>query len=209
MVESLRLDVGGGVTLAAKFFPPEGAGPHPCVVMSHGFGAVMDMGLQPYAEAFAAAGLACLVYDHRNFGDSDGEVRQEVDPWQQIRDMREVIGQARNRADVDGSRIGLWGTSYSGGHVLVIGAVDRRVKCVVSQVPVTSGSGAIEAMVPADQMAGWREGVYADYDARAAGEAPARLAVYQPGGETAVWAETLGPGTSYLNEVGIYNGKRP
>ncbi len=155
MVETLRLTVGGGITLAAKFFVPEGAGPHPCVIMSHGFSGVMDMGLQPYAEAFQAAGLACLVYDHRNFGDSDGDVRQEVDPWQQIRDMRDVIGHARNRADVDENRIGLWGTSYSGGHVLVIGAVDRRVKCVVSQVPVTSGSGAIERMVPADQMAGW------------------------------------------------------
>ncbi len=201
MMETLRLPVDGGITLSARFFAPDGNGPHPCVVMSHGFSAVMDMGLMPYGEAFRDAGLACLVYDHRNFGDSGGEPRQEVDPWRQIRDMREVISHARIRPNVDADRIGLWGTSYSGGHVLVIGAVDRRVKCVVSQVPVTSGSGAIERMVTAPEMAGFLDGIYADYDARARGEAAGTLPVYQPGSETAAWAETLGPGTAYRNEV--------
>ena len=200
MRSDLRLPV-NGAELAAWFYAPEGSGPHPCVVMSHGFGAVMEMGLAPYAEAFCRAGLACLVYNHRNFGDSGGEPRQEIDPWQQIRDMREVISHARNREDVDETRIGLWGTSYSGGHVLVIGAVDRRVKCVVSQVPVTSGSGAIERMVTAAEMPAFLDEIYADYDARARGEAPRTLPVFQPGGETAAWAEALGPGTPDLNEV--------
>lgn len=189
------------VELAGWLYLPESEGPHPCVVMSHGFSAVMAMGLQPYAESFAAAGLAALVYDHRNFGDSGGEPRQEVAPWQQIRDMREVIAHARNMPEIDRERIGLWGTSYSGGHVLVLGAVDRRIKCVVSQVPVTSGSGAIERMVPADQMPAFLETIYDDYDARARGEPPAMVPVYQPGGETEAWAKAMGTGIGYRPEV--------
>jgi hypothetical protein len=102
---------------------------------------------------------------------------------------------------VDAARLGLWGTSYSGGHVLVIGAVDRRVACVVSQVPVTSGSGAIERMVTAPEMPGFLEQIYQDYDNRARGEAPATVPVYQPGGETAQWAEKMSAGTAYRNEV--------
>jgi len=189
------------VELAGRLYLPDGPGPHPTVVMSHGFSAVMDMGLQPYAHAFQAAGLASLVYDHRNFGDSGGGIRQEVNPWQQIHDMREVIAHARIQEAVDTDRIGLWGTSYSGGHVLVIGAVDRRVSCVVSQVPVTSGSSAIERMVTAPEMPTFLKNIYEDYDSRARGEKPATIPVYQPGNETAIWAETMGTGTSYQNEV--------
>ncbi len=190
-----------GIELAGWFYPPEGAGPHPAVVLSHGFSGVMEMGLDPFARIFQEAGLACFVYDHRNFGASGGEPRQEVDPWQQIRDMREVISHARNLERVDENRIGLWGTSYSGGHVLVVGAVDRRIKCVVSQVPVTSGSAAIERMVSADAMPAYLAEIYRDYDARARGEAPALVPVYQPGGETAAWAEAMGRDTAYRNEV--------
>jgi fermentation-respiration switch protein FrsA (DUF1100 family) len=200
MRSEIRIPV-QGVELAGWLYLPEGAGPHATVVMSHGFSGVMEMGPDPFARVFQAAGLACLVYDHRNFAASGGEPRQEIDPWQQIRDMREVISHARNLEQVDAARIGLWGTSYSGGHVLVVGAVDRRVKCVVSQVPVTSGSAAIERMVPADKMPAYLEEIYRDYDARARGEAPATVPVYQPGGETEAWAEAMGRDTSYRNEV--------
>ena len=85
-------------------------------------------------EVYATGGLGALVFDHRNFGDSDGEPRQEIDPWQQIRDYRDAITRACDMAEVDENRIGIWGSSYSGAHVLVVGAIDRRVKCVVSQV---------------------------------------------------------------------------
>ena len=74
-----------------------------------------------------------------NFGASDGAPHQEIDPWQQIRDYRDAITYAETLEETDAERIGIWGTSQSGGHVLVVGAVDRRVKCVVSQVPLVSG----------------------------------------------------------------------
>jgi hypothetical protein len=81
-----------GVELGGWLYLPERAdGPAPVVVMAHGFSAVKEMYLDAFAEVFAAAGLAALVFDHRNFGTSGGEPRQEVDPWQQIRDYRHAI----------------------------------------------------------------------------------------------------------------------
>ncbi|HTF52408.1 MAG TPA: helix-turn-helix domain-containing protein, partial [Pseudonocardia sp.] len=118
-----------GVTLRGWFYRAEGAsGRAPTVVLAHGFSAVKEMYLDSFAEVFAAAGLNALVFDNRNFGASDGEPRQEIDPWAQVRDYRHAITYAGTRPDVDPSRIGVWGSSYSGGHVLVVAAIDRRVK---------------------------------------------------------------------------------
>ena len=122
-----------GTTLRGWLFTPDaGHRPFPTIVMAHGFSAVKEMYLDSFAEVFANAGLSALVFDNRNFGASDGEPRQEIDPWAQVRDYRHAITYARTRPEVDRERIGIWGSSYSGGHVLVVGAIDRRVKCVVS-----------------------------------------------------------------------------
>jgi fermentation-respiration switch protein FrsA (DUF1100 family) len=167
-----------GVTLRGWLYSPDGAdGPAPTVVMAHGFSAVKEMYLDRFAEAFAEAGLAALVFDNRNFGASDGEPRQEIDPWAQVRDYRHAITYARSRAEVDADRIGVWGSSYSGGHVLVVGAIDRRVKCVVSQVPLVSGHANFRALVRADFIAGFREQFDADREARFRGEPPAMVPV--------------------------------
>ena len=167
-----------GVTLRGWFYPAEGAsGRAPTVVMAHGFSAVKEMYLDSFAEVFAAAGLNALVFDNRNFGASDGEPRQEIDPWAQVRDYRHAITYAGTRPDVDPSRIGVWGSSYSGGHVLVVAAIDRRVKAVVSQVPLVSGSANIRDLVRADFRAGFREMFDADRAARYAGDPPAMVPV--------------------------------
>jgi uncharacterized protein len=129
-----------GTTLRGWLYVPDGAaGPVPTIVLAHGFSAVKEMYLDRFGEAFAAAGLGALVYDHRNFGASDGEPRQEIDPWEQVRDYRNAISYAQTRDEVDADRIGVWGSSYSAGHAIVVGAIDRRVKCVACQVPLISG----------------------------------------------------------------------
>lgn len=129
-----------GVILRGWLFTPEEhPGPFPAVIMTHGFSAVKEMGLAEYAEVFAAAGLAVLVYDHRNLGASDGSPRFEIDPVAQLRDYRHAISFLETRSEIDPDRIGLWGTSYSGGLVLMAAALDRRVRCVVAQVPFISG----------------------------------------------------------------------
>jgi fermentation-respiration switch protein FrsA (DUF1100 family) len=167
-----------GTTLRGWFYPADGAGTTaPVVVMAHGFSAVKEMYLDTYAAAFSAAGLNALVFDNRNFGASDGEPRLEIDPVQQVRDYRHAITYAMTLPEVDPSRIGVWGSSYSGGHVLVVGATDRRVGAVVAQVPLVSGYENIRSLVRSDFIGGFREQFDADREARFRGEAPAMVPV--------------------------------
>jgi fermentation-respiration switch protein FrsA (DUF1100 family) len=167
-----------GVTLRGWFYAAgTGGAPAPAVVMAHGFSAVQEMYLDSFAEVFAAAGLNVLVFDNRNFGASDGEPRQEIDPWAQVRDYRHAITYAGTLPEVAPGRIGIWGSSYSGGHVLVVAAIDRRVKAVVSQVPLISGHDNLRALVRADFIAGLREQFEADRLARFNGEPPVLVPV--------------------------------
>jgi hypothetical protein len=167
-----------GVTLRGWFYAAgTGSAPAPAVVMAHGFSAVKEMYLDSFAEVFAAAGLNVLVFDNRNFGASDGEPRQEIDPWAQVRDYRHAITYAGTLPEVAPGRIGIWGSSYSGGHVLVVAAIDRRVKAVVCQVPLISGHDNLRALVRADFIAGFREQFDADRLARFNGEPPVMVPV--------------------------------
>ena len=168
-----------GVTLRGWFYRPDDAGddPLPTVVMAHGFSAVKEMYLDAYAERFAEAGLAALVFDNRNFGASDGEPRQEIDPWAQVRDYRHAITFAGQLPNVRRDAIGVWGSSYSGGHVLVVGAIDRRVRAVVSQVPLISGWRNVLRLVRADLVAQFRALFDADREARYQGKEPEMVPV--------------------------------
>jgi fermentation-respiration switch protein FrsA (DUF1100 family) len=96
--------------------------------------------LDSFSERFQAAGFAALVYDNRNFGASDGLPRFEVDGFKQIEDYHDAITYALTLPGVDPDRIAIWGSSYSGGNVIQVGAVDRRVKAVIAQVPFVAGS---------------------------------------------------------------------
>jgi fermentation-respiration switch protein FrsA (DUF1100 family) len=170
--------IADGVTLRGWLYAPAGAaGPAPTIVMAHGFSAVKEMYLDRFAEVFASAGMAALVFDNRNFGASDGEPRQEIDPWAQVRDYRTAITYAGTRPEVDAARIGIWGSSYSGGHVLVVGAIDRRVKCVVAQVPLVSGHENARRLVRSDFIGAFQAQFDADRLARFRGEPPAMVPV--------------------------------
>jgi pimeloyl-ACP methyl ester carboxylesterase len=128
----------GGETCAAWRFPGEGdafasgAG-RPCLVMAHGIGGTRDSGLEPFAEAFAEAGLDVLLFDYRNFGASTGEPRQLAWPPRHREDYRAAVAFARGLDGVDPERIVLWGTSWSGGHVVYVAADDPRIAAVISQ----------------------------------------------------------------------------
>lgn len=169
-----------GTTLRGWLYEPAHAAekPAPCIVMAHGFAATKEQYLDRFAEVFCAAGFAALVYDHRNFGASDGKPRQEIDPVAQMRDYRHAITYAQTLPTVDPQRIGVWGSSFSGGHALVLGAIDRRVRCVVAQVPTISGSANAQRRTRPDLVPAGLARFDKDRAARFRGEAPAMATVY-------------------------------
>ena len=128
----------GATIRGTVYLPDDPVRPPPIVVMAHGFSAsAHGMVADAYAEAFRGAGLAVLLYDHLNFGRSDGEPRRQVDHWLQVIGYRDAIGFAAGLPEVDALRLGIWGDSASAASVLVVGAFDDRVKAVVSQAPAT------------------------------------------------------------------------
>lgn len=190
-----------GVTLRGWIVRPRSTETTPVVVMSHGFSALKEMSLDRYAEVFSAAGLTCLVYDHRNLGASDGEPRGEIDPWRQISDMRDAITHAQSIPGVNAERVGLWGTSYSGGHSLVVSAIDRRVKCVVFQAGTIDSYEAVHRRLGDSAIAELRDRAYADRRARMAGAKPEYVRVAEPGSESYAYLVETFPNSTYDNSV--------
>ena len=146
-----------GLKCAAWYYVPSGlkeGEKRPAIVMAHGFTAVKEMFLDGFAKKFAEAGMVVLVFDYRYFGASEGEPRAQLFYHEQLQDYRNGISWVSMQKEVDPNRIGIWGTSYSGGHVMHLGAFDRRVKAVVAQVPMTGQWEAYYRSLPAEQIAG-------------------------------------------------------
>jgi dienelactone hydrolase len=129
----------GADRISAWLYRPSQDGPAPLLVMAHGLGAVRTMRLDAYAERFSAAGYACLVFDYRNFGDSEGSPRQVLDIDMQLADWAAAVAYARTLDGVDRDRIALWGTSFAGGHVITTAARLSGIAAVVAQCPFTDG----------------------------------------------------------------------
>lgn len=139
MRRDIEFRSGGDTVRGWLYAPDEGPGPFPTVVMAGGWCYVKEIVQPHYAEMFARNGMAALLFDYRNFGDSDGARRQHIDPHMQLEDYRNAISFAETLDEVDASRIGAWGLSYSGGHSLILAAIEPRVKAAVSQIPVIDG----------------------------------------------------------------------
>ena len=212
--EDIRFTVDGDVKLGAWLYLPDS--PHsrsPAITMAHGYAGTREHGIARFAEAFAAAGFVVLLHDHRTFGVSDGEPRQDVDPWRQIADWRRAISYLESRAEVDASRIGIWGTSYAGGHALVLGATDKRVACVVAQVPTINGHEQGSRRVAPEGVAGLEAVLDDDERAQARGEAPRLQAVvgkdmgvpasHRTQDAIDFYLQPLGPGAKWDNVVTV------
>lgn len=135
--------------ISAWLYRPTGDAVVPLIVMAHGLGAVRTMRLDAYAERFSAAGYACLVFDYRNFGDSEGQPRQLLDIDMQLADWAAAVDFARTLPGVDFNRIALWGTSFGGGHVIASAARLPGIAAAVAQCPFTDGLASIGAINPA------------------------------------------------------------
>lgn len=142
----VRFLVDGTAVSAWLYVPKDRPAPFPGIIMAHGLGGTRDAGLEPYAIRFQEAGYAVLVFDYRYFGASEGSPRQLIWIPSQLEDWSGAISYARGLKDIDPSRIALWGSSLSGGHVIVTAARDPQVACVSAQCPGMDGqSYALES----------------------------------------------------------------
>jgi alpha-beta hydrolase superfamily lysophospholipase len=120
---------------AAWLYPAVGdAVAAPIVVMAHGLSGTRRDRLGAFAERFAGAGIAALVFDHRGFGDSTG-TPDLFHPARQLNDWRAAIAFARSLPRIDAERVATFGSSMGGGNALAAAAQDPRVAAAVSQVP--------------------------------------------------------------------------
>jgi uncharacterized protein len=106
-----------------------------CIILANGFSGTMDWNLPKYAERFATAGFAALIFDYRFFGESGGEPRQLIDIYKQREDIQNAIQFVRKNEELNTAKIALWGTSLGGGHVISIAAGDPSFVAVIAQVP--------------------------------------------------------------------------
>ncbi|MGD9724031.1 MAG: alpha/beta hydrolase [Pirellulales bacterium] len=147
-----------GTRMAAELYAPKAPATDklPTIIMSHGWGGVAA-NLRPDAVVFARAGYLVVTFDYRGWGASDSrvvltkpqpprsadrkftaevlEVREVVDPIDMTTDLANAVCWVYGEPQCDRERIGLWGSSYSGGHVVYVAARDPRIKATVSQVP--------------------------------------------------------------------------
>ncbi len=198
----MRADIqfqSAGVNCAGWFYPGSSAAqaPRPCIVMAHGLGGIKEMGLDAYAQRFAAAGYAVLVFDYRYFGASEGRPRQLLSISAQLADWRAAIAHVRSLPAVNAEQVVLWGSSLSGGHVIAVAADDARLAAVIAQVPYFSGVAGLLAIGPVQ---GTRLGLHGLYDVarKVFGRAPHYVRSSGKPGELALLA---GPGDTegYLN----------
>jgi hypothetical protein len=173
-VRPLWLDA-PGARLHAWLITPRLAPPWPLVVMAHGWAAVKEMNLDYFAAALCDAGMAALVFDHRGFGASEG-LRGDIDPERQIADYQFALTAGQAIDGVDRDRMGVWGTSFSGGHVLCVAERDPRVRAAVAQVPTISGSTVTLRRRGADGLAALERDWAREHENLAAGKPPSYVA---------------------------------
>ncbi len=177
-----------GETCRGWFYRPSASGKTPCIVLAHGFCGVKEMRLDAYAERFAGAGYAALVFDYRHFGASDGLPRQVLDIKKQHQDWHAAIDYARSLGNVDSNKIVLWGTSFSGGHVAAVGAQGKKIAAAISQAPHMNGLATAMAVGPIQNL---RLGfaAFRDFVAKLLNTAPVYLpALGRPGDLAAMTA---------------------
>lgn len=138
----------GTSTCSAWLYLPTGIASPPVVVLGHGLGATREMRLDAFAERFAKAGIACLAFTYRHFGDSGGQPRQLLSIKKQLADWDAAIDYVRARRDVDGARVAVWGSSFGGGHAITVASRHPELRAAVAQCPFTDGLASALALGP-------------------------------------------------------------
>lgn len=137
IIQQHTTDNGIALTLKLPSLPLQSYFP-PCIILCHGFGGTRDILLPAFADAFTHSGFATITFDYRGFGDSAGEPGRLM-PGMQITDALTVVEWARQHKQLNGDRIGVWGTSLGGSHAIAVAAQNPAIRCVVSQLPIADG----------------------------------------------------------------------
>jgi len=139
----LRIAAADGGEIDAWLYLPDGAAPHPTVVMAHGIGGVKAGGLASFAEQFVDAGFAAVVFDYRHWGRSSGEPRNLLSVQRERQDYRTVLSWARRHDALDADRQFIWGTSFAGMHVVELAATEPGLAGAIAQCPLVDGLAAV------------------------------------------------------------------
>lgn len=130
-----------GCKLEGDYFLPEDMKPgekRPGIVLCHGYSGIRPLILPDYAKVFVEAGYPCLTFDYRGYGGSEG-TKYRIMAMEQIEDIRNAITFFETLPEVNADRIGIWGTSNGGAHIVTTAGLDQRVKCAVGQVGFGDG----------------------------------------------------------------------
>jgi pimeloyl-ACP methyl ester carboxylesterase len=211
MITTTTLDLTSrGVRCAGWLTRPDSPGPHPAVVLAHGFGANHTMALQTYEQHFAAAGIATLAFDYRHLGASDGNPRQRLSLYRHRQDLVAALDHVRCLPEIDAARVGLWGTSLGAMHVLRVAADRSDVAAVVVQCPIVDGPATLAKLGPAPVLR-LTPKIIVDGFRRMAGATPSYVPIVGPPGTVAAvtvagaqegWDSTVFEGGYFDNRVG-------
>lgn len=177
---------------------PESEEKPPVIVMDHGLGGVREMRLDAYAEKFADAGYACFLFDYRNYGASEGKKRQLINVKDQFVDWENAIYFIKKDNRVDGNQILLFGTSFSGGHVITLSSRRQDILAAVCQCPYTNTSATLNTARPLSSLKIFPL-VVADILSSFTGYHPIMLKLSGAPGEAAIMA--VPDYKSYLQQV--------
>lgn len=155
-----------GLQLAADLYLPSGPGPHPAVVMCHGFGGLREFWLPDFAAHFNRRGYAALAFDHRGTGDSEGP-RGRLIPYEQVSDIRHALAWLEDRSDIDADKMALYGISYGGANAVYAAALDQRAAAVACAVGYGNGTRWLKALRREWEWIDFRERLHKDRKRRA------------------------------------------
>jgi hypothetical protein len=139
-----------GDKLVGNIYLPDGdrGKPYPAIVQGPGFLGLKDA--KHYIlmfEKLCEAGYACLCFDYRGWGESEGKQRGWVMPMWQVEDIRNAISYLQTRSDVDPNRIATYGSGGTGGgNAIYVAAIDPRVKCAVCYLGISNGRDWLHSM---------------------------------------------------------------
>lgn len=199
----------GDNTCAAWLYLPTGVAAPPVVVLGHGLGATREMRLDAFAERFAKAGIACLAFTYRHFGDSGGAPRQLLSIKKQLVDWDAAIDYVKARRDVDGARVAVWGSSFGGGHAITVASRHSELCAAVAQCPFTDGLASALALGPVASLE-LAPFLVRDLAAKVRGKAPVTIPLAAPPGSPALmnapdalpgYQALIPAGTTFVNEA--------